>query len=91
MAKEIIIYGNVQGVFCRDYCSRYGRKFGLRGTASNQNNGTVQIILNTNDDELAEQYVQALKDNPNDYMFYGKITKIEVHSYSGHIRGDYVF
>ena len=91
MAKKLILHGMVQGVFCRAYCSQYARKLKLRGTASNLSNGTVRVILNTDDNELINRYIADIRGNPDGYTFYGRIDSVEVHDYTGSISGDYQF
>ncbi len=91
MAKELILKGIVQGVFCRKFCSDYAKKFGIRGSASNLSNGNVRVILDTDDEQKISRYVQAIKFNPDGYIFYGRIDDVGVANYSGPIRGDYVF
>ena len=91
MAKELILSGRVQGVFCRNYCSRIGRKLNIRGTASNLMDGTVQVLLESDDDEKVNDYIKALIQNTFNINFFGRIDNVKVNSYSGAIRGDYVF
>jgi acylphosphatase len=88
---ELILSGKVQGVACRHYCSRYGRLMGLRGSATNLANGTVRVVLDTEDDETARAYVRALLQNPRQMAFYGFIERIDVRGYDGPISGDYLF
>jgi acylphosphatase len=91
MAKELILTGIVQGVFCRKYCKDNARRLGLKGSASNLSNGTVRVILDTDNDEKIKRYVNALKNNPFGYMFYGRIDDIRISDYSGYSNGDYRF
>jgi acylphosphatase len=91
MAKELILSGRVQGVFCRDYCSKNARSLGLKGVASNLRDGTVQVILDSNDDQNIEKFINFLKKNPNGYRFFGNIDNITINDYSGVINGDYIF
>ncbi|MCX7677949.1 MAG: acylphosphatase [Spirochaetes bacterium] len=89
---ELILRGRVQGVFCRHYCSQTAKRFGLHGSATNLWDGSVQVILATDDETLISQYIQALQNNPFGIRFFGKITDIEVHrNYQGRIEGDYEF
>jgi acylphosphatase len=90
MAKELILSGRVQGVLCRNYCSQYGAKMGIKGAASNLYDGTVQVLLDC-DDIKAAQYVKAIKENPFRMRFYGKIEDVRIGDYSGAISGDYNF
>ncbi|MFC1669649.1 acylphosphatase [Spirochaetota bacterium] len=91
MAKKLILHGMVQGVCCRAYCSQYARRFMVKGSASNISDGTVRLILDTDDKELLRNFISALKINPNGYGFYGRIDHIDISDYDGVIKGDYVF
>lgn len=89
---ELILTGMVQGVFCRHYCSQTAKRMGLRGSATNLMDGSVQVILVTDDEKKIAQYVQALKENSFGIRFFGKITGIDINrNYQGHVDGDYVF
>lgn len=90
MAKEFILSGNVQGVFCRAYCGQNARRLGISGSATNLPDGSVRVILDC-DDEAAKSFIKALKNNPFNIRFYGQITNITMKDYSGSIRGDYLF
>ena len=90
MAYELILNGRVQGVFCRNYCSQYGRKLGIRGAASNLRDGTVQVLLDC-DEETVRKFIKAIIQNPVNIRFYGQINDVKTRDYSGPIRGDYVF
>ena len=90
MSKELILSGKVQGVLCRNYCSQYGARMGIKGAASNLYNGTVQVLLDC-DDIKANEYVKAIKENPFRIRFYGKIADVQTADYSGAISGDYNF
>ncbi len=91
MAYKIILDGSVQGVFCRYYCSQYAKRYKIHGSASNMRDGTVRLLLNTEDQNLVKEYITALQTNPVAVQFYGKITDIQIFDYSGPIQGDYVF
>lgn len=91
MPRELILSGRVQGVFCRYYCDQNARRIGLRGAASNLPDGTVQVLLDSEDDATIERYVKALKENPYDFRFFGSIHHIWINDYNGPIRGDYTF
>ncbi len=90
MAKELILTGRVQGVFCRNYCSQYGRTLGIRGSATNLRDGNVRVLLDC-DDELVNDYIRAIKQNTLGIRFYGHIDDVRVSDYSGSIKGDYTF
>jgi acylphosphatase len=85
MAREIILSGRVQGVFCRNYCSQYAKRFGLSGSASNLSNGTVSVILDTDDESLVRDYMDALMNNPAGVRFYGRIESITQRPYAGRV------
>jgi acylphosphatase len=91
MPRELILKGRVQGVACRYYCSEYGRRLGVHGSASNIRDGNVRVLLDTDDEVLVQRYVASLKTNPLAVSFFGRITDIEVNDYSGRIAGDYEF
>lgn len=42
---HIIVEGRVQGVFFRDYTQKKGSKLGLAGWVRNQNNGSVEAVI----------------------------------------------
>lgn len=91
MPKQLTLYGRVQGVFCRAYCSQYGKKLKIHGTASNRPDGTVEVILDSDDMRLVQTYIQALLTNPSNYTFFGNIENVDCNDYHGSIRGDYAF
>jgi acylphosphatase len=89
MPFEVILSGHVQGVGCRWYCSRVGQIFKLHGTATNLDDGTVQILLETEDTDLAEAYASVLKENRFDLSFWGKIESAEVSRITSFSAGEY--
>jgi len=91
MATELILQGRVQGVYCRYYCSQYGRKLDLNGCASNRPDGTVQVVLETDDRDKVRHYISCIKNNPDRVHFYGHIDTVSARAYSGPSRGDYNF
>ncbi|MCX8123809.1 MAG: acylphosphatase [Spirochaetes bacterium] len=91
MAKRLILHGIVQGVFCRYYCSETAKRLGLHGSASNLADGTVEVLLDTDNDTIVESFIQALKTNPYGIRFYGSIRKVDTYDYNGTIGGDYRF
>ncbi|MBN2400933.1 MAG: acylphosphatase [Spirochaetes bacterium] len=91
MAKALILSGRVQGVFCRKYCSNYAKNFGFKGSASNLSSGKVRVILESDDEQKINKYIQALKQNPYGFQFYGRIDDVSISDHTGSIRGDYLF
>lgn len=91
MIKKVILKGRVQGVGCRGYCAKYARRFLINGSASNQSDGSVKLILNINSESSFQSYITALISNPDGYMFYGNIDDISIEDYIGKIEGDYNF
>lgn len=91
MAKALILQGKVQGVACRHYCSQIGRKLNIRGSATNLHDGSVRVILDTDDESLVKKYADALKTNNFGFTFMGRITDIGITDYSGPMAGDYNF
>jgi acylphosphatase len=89
---ELILSGRVQGVFCRHYCSQNAKKLGLRGSATNLADGTVQVVLDTDDENAVQQYIKVLRENPHGVRFWGSITGIKVgNNLTSNRRGDYTF
>ena len=89
---ELTLSGRVQGVFCRHYCSQNAKRQGLRGSATNLSDGTVQVILDTDDETAVQEYIRTLRENPFGVRFWGSITGIKVgKNYSGSRQGDYTF
>ena len=91
MIKKVILKGMVQGVGCRGYCSRYARKYSIKGSATNLHDGSVRLILSFHDENLFKQYITALLTNPDRVTFFGHIIDISINDYSGKIDGDYIF
>ncbi|TFH40871.1 MAG: hypothetical protein E4G96_06685 [Chrysiogenales bacterium] len=91
MAKKLILHGRVQGVFCRAFCAHYARKHRIRGTASNLSDGTVRVLLDTNDPDLTGRYVCDIRSNPEGYAFYGRIDSVNVENHDGPLTGEYSF
>ena len=91
MPYEIILSGRVQGVGCRWYCSHAAQKMGLSGAATNLDDGTVQVLLSTDDERAAYECMAALRDNTFRLHFYGKITGTEIRRTSQTVDGDYAW
>ena len=91
MPSRLILTGRVQGVFCRGYCSKYGKLIGISGAVSNLPNGTVEVLLNSEDAIVLENYITALRVNPRKVTFYGQIDSITTERYYGAVLGDYFF
>ncbi len=91
MGKKVTLKGRVQGVGCRGYCSAYARRFGIRGSATNLADGSVRLLLDSDDEKLVGKYINALMTNPEGIHFWGRITDIDVADYSGKASGDYIF
>ncbi len=91
MAVKLLLKGVVQGVFCRNYCSKYGKKLGVRGSATNLPDGSVRVLLDTEDKSIVDNYIYHLMNNPMRLMFYGRIDNVETIEYYGKIHGDYFF
>lgn len=75
--KELILRGKVQGVACRYYCIENARALGLRATATNLLDGTVRVVLDTEDEASIKKYISYLRENPCNVRFWGTITGIE--------------
>ncbi|MCL1911656.1 MAG: acylphosphatase [Leptospirales bacterium] len=91
MPKKLTLRGRVQGVGCRQYCQSYAEDFDISGSATNKADGSVELLLNTDDEALLEDFKSALLSNPSNYLFWGRITGIKSEDYNGRFSGDYVF
>ena len=91
MAKKLLLHGRVQGVFCRGYCSQYARERRIHGTASNLSDGSVRVLLDTDDADLVDQFISDITTNPKGFTFYGRIVSVDVTDHSGPLTGDYQF
>ncbi len=91
MAYRIVLEGRVQGVGGRAYCSKYARSLGLSGSATNLPDGSVQVLLATEDEKMVREYIMCLRSNPAGVHFYGSITDIRYSQFNGPLRGDYTF
>lgn len=89
MAYELILNGRVQGVGCRHYCSLVARSLGLRGAATNLDDGSVQVLISSNDRQKIDQLAHALQFNKAGYNFWGEIDSIAISEYLFNIDGDY--
>ncbi len=89
MPFQLILEGKVQGVGCRYYCAKTARAMKLNGSASNISDGTVKIVIHTEDHEKASLYAEALRLDKFKYGFYGRFTNIKIEKCSGEIDGDY--
>jgi acylphosphatase len=54
VARSVVIYGQVQGVFFRDCLRREANRHGVRGWVRNCPDGTVQAHLEGTPDAVAE-------------------------------------
>jgi acylphosphatase len=88
---KIILTGDVQGVGCRHYCMLNARRVRLRGSATNLGDGSVRVIIDTDDIHEAEKFKDIILENRNNIPFYGTIVKARLSLYSGTMTGDYNF
>ena len=91
MPKKLILSGRVQGVGCRQYCSSYAHELNINGSATNKADGTVEVLLNTDNLQVVETFRKALLSNPKGYLFFGRIQDIRINDYNGQFSGDYNF
>ncbi|MCP4135092.1 MAG: acylphosphatase [bacterium] len=91
MPKRLILRGRVQGVMCRNLCSKYGKRLKLEGAASNLPNGAVEVILGTEDDDIIDEYIKLIMNNPRKEIFWGSVDNVEASDYAGPIQGDFEF
>ncbi len=76
LIRSFIISGQVQGVFFRDSTQKVARKLNIIGSATNQLDGTVQIIAKGNHESLNELY-QWLHVGP-DLALVKKVDEVDI-------------
>ena len=91
MPYRIVLKGRVQGVGGRAYCRQYARHLGLSGSATNLADGSVQVLIATDDEKIAKEYIFCLRSDPARVHFYGSITDVHCSPYNGPMLGDYTF
>ena len=91
MPWSVILSGRVQGVGCRYYCAHAGRRLNISGAASNCDDGTVQVILDTEDKNKAQTYAEAVAENTLHLIFFGRIDSYELRKTDEHVSGDYAW
>ena len=89
MPYKIILHGNVQGVGCRSYCERTALAMRLHGSATNNPDGTVSVVLRTDDEKKSSDYAEALRTNKFGLRFWGNFRRIEVFFCGENSDGDY--
>lgn len=75
MAKElrvIKIHGKVQGVGYRFFATRVARRLGLKGSISNERDGTVNALVE-GEKKAIDEWIEELKEGPR----YAEVTKID--------------
>jgi len=83
MPKKLILRGIVQGVGCHQYCKSYAEDFGISGSTVDKMDGSVELLLNTDDNMLLKDFEKTLLSNPGNYLFWGHITDIKSEDYNG--------
>ncbi|MEY8370755.1 acylphosphatase [Aerococcaceae bacterium 50-4] len=61
--SRIIVTGRVQGVGFRYFTERIAKRMNVAGTVENKNDGSVEIIAQT-DDETLRAFVEEVKEMP---------------------------
>lgn len=90
MTALIILKGRVQGVGCRYYTGKVASALRLSGSATNLQDGTVRVLLNTDSHEKVNEFIIALKTDRFSYHFWGHFTDIEFKGFENiPISGDY--
>ncbi len=69
----LIIHGRVQGVFFRDSTRRRAKKLGLIGWVSNQEDGTVKVVAEGEQEDL-EKLIKWCYNGP----IIAKVDKIDI-------------
>ncbi len=59
-----MVRGRVQGVGFRYFVMRHARELGVRGTARNQADGTVDAVLQADDPRVLDAMIDRLRQGP---------------------------
>jgi len=70
---NIIVHGNVQGVFFRSNTKKMAESLGLNGYAKNMPDGTVEVVAEGPEDKL-KQLIEFCKNGPE----AAEVSKIDV-------------
>ena len=62
--KRYIVYGNVQGVGFRKWTRKNALEMNLNGFCRNRTDGTVEIVVGSNDDEAVNAFEMLLQEGP---------------------------
>ncbi len=83
--RLIRIHGKVQGVGYRFFATRVARRLGLKGSISNQRDGTVEAMVE-GEKKAIDEWIEQLKEGPR----YAEVTKIdqETKEFTGRL-GDF--
>ena len=79
---EILCSGEVQGVGFRNYCTGIARKVNIQGKIANLRDGTVKILANLNEKELA-YFRNQIKIFDNGHIFSIKVKETEAQTFQG--------
>ena len=61
--KRVLVAGRVQGVFFRDSCRKEAERLGVTGSASNLDDGRVEVIAEGEEDAV-EALIQWCREGP---------------------------
>ncbi len=53
--------------------------------------GSVVVLLESENPEQVKLYIDFLLANPSGYYFHGRIEKYTIEDYEGSVKGDYRF
>jgi acylphosphatase len=63
----------------------------MAGSATNLPDGSVRVVLDTDDPAAVTDYISALTANRFRFIFFGRIRDVERSLWQGRVDGDYVF
>ncbi|MEM4263961.1 MAG: acylphosphatase [Candidatus Woesearchaeota archaeon] len=70
---HLIIHGEVQGVFFRDYVKKAAHFLKLKGWVKNNDDGTVEVVAEGTND-LLQEFLSKCKRGP----VLAKVTKVDI-------------
>ena len=71
--KVAVVHGQVQGVFFRDSCRREAESLDVTGSATNLENGTVEVILEGSPEDVGKMIDWCRVGPP-----HARVTNVEI-------------
>lgn len=84
---QYIFHGRVQGVGFRYFTKQLAKKYNIRGSVRNKSDGTVELIVNDDSDNV-DEFIKGIKEG-NGFMKIERLEKYEYKSNANNFRVKY--